>query len=154
MSGQSGAEGPWEEALLADGAAPDKIYPIDTDRVFASLDKIKPHIRKWRSVGSEIRQIMHDNGPDIVNSYDGRAGLLIDRGSPLEVNRNQAKLTWDYWAIPKGSPNVRCAQKFIEFATRVERQAAYAQLIPYGPDQPQRLQASAGHAGPQTRQSP
>ncbi|MCK1540543.1 ABC transporter substrate-binding protein [Bradyrhizobium sp. 179] len=133
LSGHLGGEGPFEEALLADGVPMEKIYPMDIDRVFASLDKIKPHIRRWWTLGSEVQQIMHDKAADIVNSYDGRAALLIDRGSPLEINRNQAKLTFDFWAIPKGSPNVRNAQKFIEFATRADRQAAFAQLIPYGP---------------------
>ncbi|WP_338025346.1 extracellular solute-binding protein [Bradyrhizobium yuanmingense] len=132
-SGQLGTEGPWEEALLADGVAPDALYPMDIDRIFASLNRIKPHVRKWWTVGSEIQQIMHDKVADVMNSYDGRAGLLIDQGAPLEINRNQSKLSWDYWAIPKGSPNVQNAQKFIEFATRAGRQAAFAQLIPYGP---------------------
>lgn len=132
-SGQLGSEGPWEEALLADGVAPDALYPMDINRVFTSLDKIKPHIRKWWTTGSEIQQIMHDKAAGLMNSYDGRAGLLIDQGAPLEINRNQSKLTWDYWIIPKGSPNAQNAQKFIEFACRADRQAAFAQLIPYGP---------------------
>ncbi|WP_346348012.1 extracellular solute-binding protein [Bradyrhizobium sp. 139] len=35
--------------------------------------------------------------------------------------------------IPKGTPNAQNAQRFIEFATRAERQAAFAQLYPEGP---------------------
>ncbi|MCA1365757.1 ABC transporter substrate-binding protein [Bradyrhizobium sp. IC3069] len=133
ISGRSGGEGPWEEALLADGVAPDKIYPMDVDRIFASLDKIKPHIRKWWTVGSEIQQIMTDKAADLMQSYDGRAGLVVSRGAPMAINRNQCKLQWDTWAIPKGSPNAANAQKFIEFATRAERQAALSQIYPAGP---------------------
>ncbi|MER9548393.1 ABC transporter substrate-binding protein [Mesorhizobium sp. M0322] len=132
-TGQGGGEGPWEEALLADGVAADKIYPMDIDRIFASLDKIKPHIRKWWTSGSEGQQLFHDKAVDIGNCYDGRANLLIDQGAPLKINRNQSKLTNDYWVIPKGSPNVQNAQRFIEFATRADRQAAFAKLVPYGP---------------------
>ncbi|MER8798526.1 ABC transporter substrate-binding protein [Mesorhizobium sp. M0984] len=131
-SGQWGT-GPWEEALLADGVPVDQLYPMDIDRVFASLDKIKPHIRKWWTFGSEIQQIMHDKLADLASSYDGRAQLLVAQGAPIEINWNQAKLTWDYWAIPKGSPNARNAQKFIELASRADRQAAFAQLFPFGP---------------------
>ncbi|WP_283805584.1 extracellular solute-binding protein [Bradyrhizobium tropiciagri] len=40
---------------------------------------------------------------------------------------------WDHWAIPKGSPSAQKAQRFIEFATRAERQAAFAQIYPEGP---------------------
>ncbi|RWD96179.1 MAG: ABC transporter substrate-binding protein, partial [Mesorhizobium sp.] len=64
VSGQYGSEGPWEEALLADGVAPKDIYPMDIDRLFKSLDRIKPDIRKWWGTGSEIQQMMHDKAVD------------------------------------------------------------------------------------------
>ncbi|MER8734571.1 ABC transporter substrate-binding protein [Mesorhizobium sp. M1227] len=133
VSGQYGAEGPWEEALLADGVPADQLYPMDIDRIFTSLDKIKPHIRKWWGSGSEIQQMLHDKAVDVAQSYDGRALLLIEQGAPIEINRNQAKLQWDYWVIPKGGPNTQNAQKFIEFVTRADRQAAFSQLFPEGP---------------------
>ncbi|RWP56309.1 ABC transporter substrate-binding protein [Mesorhizobium sp.] len=131
-SGESG-EGPWEEALLADGVPADKLYPLDIDRVFASLDKIKPHVRKWWATGSEIQQILHDGAADLAHSFDGRAQLLIDQGAPVEINRNQAKLTFDYWVISKGSPNAKNAQKFLEFATRANNQANFSKLFSLGP---------------------
>ncbi|MER9670847.1 ABC transporter substrate-binding protein [Mesorhizobium sp. M0203] len=133
VDGQLGSQGPWEEALLADGVAPDAIYPMDIDRVFASLDKIKPHIRKWWGTGSEIQQMMHDKTAALYQAYDGRTNNLIAQGSPLEINWNQAKLTWDFWIIPKGGPNVKNAQKFVEFATRADRQAAFAKIFPTAP---------------------
>ncbi|RUX99552.1 ABC transporter substrate-binding protein [Mesorhizobium sp. M2A.F.Ca.ET.040.01.1.1] len=131
-TGEWGVEGPWEEALLADGVPADQLYPLDIDRAFASLDKIKPHVRKWWGSGSEIQQLMRGQVGDLYQSFDGRAQLLVDNGAPIEINRNQSKLTWIYWAIPNGSPNAENAQKFIEFASRADRQAALAQLIPYG----------------------
>ncbi|MFK0692121.1 ABC transporter substrate-binding protein [Mesorhizobium sp. IMUNJ 23033] len=131
-TGVDGA-GPWEEALLADGVPADAIYPMDIDRIFHSLDKIKPHVRKWWSYGSEIQQLMHDKAGDLYQPYDGRALLLIDQGLPLEISRNQAKLAWDFWVIPKGSPNAQNAQKFVEFTSRADRQAAFTQLFPEGP---------------------
>ncbi|WP_335337270.1 ABC transporter substrate-binding protein [Mesorhizobium erdmanii] len=132
-SGQTGQLGPWEEALLADGVSADKLYPMDIDRIFASLDKIKPHVRKWWTTGAEIQQLMQQNTAALYNSYDSRSVLSVDQGLPLEINRNQSKLLWDYWAIPKGAPNAQNAQKFIEFATRAERQAAFVQMFPIGP---------------------
>ncbi|AWL97873.2 ABC transporter substrate-binding protein [Bradyrhizobium daqingense] len=132
-TGQYGALGPFEEALLADGVPVDALYPMDIDRVFASLDKIKPHIRKWWSTGSEILQMMRDNVADVAQGYDGRAQALIDEGAPIEISRSQAKLAWDNWIIPKGSPNVQSAQKFIELTSRADRQAAFAQLFTLAP---------------------
>ncbi|WP_348637520.1 ABC transporter substrate-binding protein [Bradyrhizobium sp. ISRA443] len=133
QSGQYGTVGPWEEALLADGVPVDKLYPMDIDRIFSSLDKIKPHVVKWWTSASEIQQIMRDHVADIVQSSDGRALLLIENGEPIEINRNQAKLVWQYWSIPRGSPNAQNAQKFIEFVTRAEPQAALARLFPQAP---------------------
>ncbi|UXN57589.1 polyamine ABC transporter substrate-binding protein [Phyllobacterium zundukense] len=133
VSGQWGSEGPWEEALLADGVSPDKIYPMDIGRIFASLDKIKPHVRKWWTSGSEIQQLMLSGSGDLMMSYDGRALAAIDQGGPLEMSRNQAKLTFDTWAIPKNGPNVKNAQKFVEFVCRAENQAAFAKIYPTGP---------------------
>lgn len=133
VSGQYGNEGPWEEALLADGVSRDKIYPMDIDRIFSSLDKIKPHVRKWWTSGSEIQQIMLSGSGDLMQSYDGRAAYSIAQGAPLEMSRKIAKMTCDYWVIPKNSPNVQSAQKFIEFVSRAENQAAFAKLLPEGP---------------------
>src|SRR5213594_3370860 len=36
-----------EFALLADGVPRDKIYPINVDRAFKSLDRVRPGIRKF-----------------------------------------------------------------------------------------------------------
>ncbi|WP_283805585.1 extracellular solute-binding protein [Bradyrhizobium tropiciagri] len=92
VTGRNGTEGPCERALLADGVASDKIYPMDINRIFASLDKIKPHIRKWWTVGSEVQQIMTDKAADLMQSYDGRASVVISRGGAMEINWNQSKV--------------------------------------------------------------
>ncbi|WP_247301460.1 hypothetical protein [Bradyrhizobium sp. 179] len=111
MSGKSGGEGFSDEALHVDGVAADALYPVDVDRVFASVDKIESQIRKWSTIASEIQQMMHDKAADLMNSFDGRAGLLVDKGARLEINRKQARLSCDYWAISKGSPNAQNAQR-------------------------------------------
>jgi len=41
------APGVLEIALLADGVAPDKLYPLDLDRAFKKLDTIKGDIVWW-----------------------------------------------------------------------------------------------------------
>ena len=69
----------------------------------------------------------------IGDVFNGRIGNLQKKGMPLGIEWNQGKLQLDYWVIPKGAPNPGNAQKFIEFATRAKRQAAFSELIPYGP---------------------
>lgn len=133
QSGVLGSEGPWEEALLADGVPVDKLYPMDIDRIFKSLDKIRPQIRKWWTVGSENQQLFADNVAELGMSYDGRIAILKAAGKPVRAEFNQAKINWSSWVIPKGAPNAVAAQKFIEFASRAKQQAIFATRTSYGP---------------------
>src|SRR5690606_9085459 len=43
----------FEAALMADGVDPKDLYPIDWDRAFKSLGRIKPNIVKWWQSGAE-----------------------------------------------------------------------------------------------------
>lgn len=136
QNGEIGNQGPFEEALLADGVPMDKLYPLDVDRAFRSLDKIKPHIRKYWKVGSEQLQLFSSGGAAMGMGFDGRFTALSQSGRPMRIVWNQAKMTGLYWIIPKGAKNVESAQKFIEFTLTPERQAAYVTLTGYSPVNP------------------
>ncbi|MGO8077848.1 extracellular solute-binding protein, partial [Rhizobium leguminosarum] len=51
------APGVIEEALLADGVAADKLYPLDLERAFKKLDTIKSDI-VWWSGGAKSQQLL------------------------------------------------------------------------------------------------
>jgi putative spermidine/putrescine transport system substrate-binding protein len=36
-----------EIALMAEAVAQERLYPLDVDRAFRLLDRIKPFVRKW-----------------------------------------------------------------------------------------------------------
>lgn len=133
MSGETGADGPWEEALLADGVPPDRLYPLDIDRAFRSLDRIKPQIRKWWTLGSEASQLFSNNAADLGMIFDGRVEALAAAGKPVRMATAQIKRSGVYWVIPKGVPHAANAQKFIAFASRADRQAELALLTGYAP---------------------
>ncbi|HJU18498.1 MAG TPA: extracellular solute-binding protein [Stellaceae bacterium] len=133
QSGQMGTEGPWEEALLADGVAIDKLYPLDIDRAFRSLDKIKGQIRKWWTQGNDVMQLFNSGVVDIGMNFDGRALALQAAGKPIDINYNQAKVYGVYWVIPKASKHQASVQKFIAFATRAKQQAKMAEITKYAP---------------------
>ena len=50
-----------EFALIADGVPMDKVFPIDIDRAFKSLSRIKPHIKKFWDTGALSAQMLADN---------------------------------------------------------------------------------------------
>ena len=136
QNGELGVQGPFEEALLADGVPMDKLYPLDVDRAFRSLDKIKPHIRKYWKVGSEQMQLFSNGGAALGMGFDGRFTALSQSGKPMRIVWNQAKMTGFYWSIPKGAKNVKEAHKFIEFTLDPKRQAAFVALTGYSPAHP------------------
>ena len=138
--------GAYEEALLADGVPMDKLYPMDVERAFKSLDKIRPHVTTWWKEGAEGQQLFADKVVTIGDVFNGRIGNLQKKGMPLGIEWNQGKLQLDYWVIPKGAPNPGNAQKFIEYATRAKRQGAFSELIPYGPTN----MAAFDHIKPET----
>src|SRR5678815_1824073 len=45
-----------EFALLADGVAPDRLYPIAVDRAYRKLDQIKQHVAAWWKTGAQWAQ--------------------------------------------------------------------------------------------------
>ena len=42
-------------ALLADGVAPSKLFPLDLDRAFHKLDQIKPNVAVWWKTGDQSK---------------------------------------------------------------------------------------------------
>src|SRR5690606_34652256 len=86
--GDDGANGPWEFALLADGVPMEELYPLDVERAYRALDRIKPEIRRWWKVGSEAEQLFHDRVAHIGESYEGRANILRDQGHPIDIEWN------------------------------------------------------------------
>ena len=57
-----------EFALMADGVAPDKLYPLDIDRAFKKLDAIKPHISVWWKTGAQSAQLLVDKEAIMPNA--------------------------------------------------------------------------------------
>jgi putative spermidine/putrescine transport system substrate-binding protein len=125
--------GVYEEALIADGVDIPNLYPLDIDRAFKSLDKIRPHIRKWWNEGAEGQQLFVDKAVDFGIIFNNRAATIQKSGVPIGIEWTDGKLLTDNWIIPKGAPNAKAAQKFIAFAMRPDRQAAFSASTFYGP---------------------
>jgi putative spermidine/putrescine transport system substrate-binding protein len=122
-----------EFALLADGVPRDKLYPINVDRAFKALDRVRPAIRKFWDTGALSAQMLADKEVVLGSIWNGRLQAVADKGAPLAIEWNEAMLQTQYWAIFKGAKNLENAQRFIEFACQPEIQASHAKLIPYGP---------------------
>ncbi len=125
-----------EQALLADGVAPADLYPIDFDRAFASLDKIKDSVDIWWTGGAQTSQLLSSGEVDMLPTWNGRAQVAVDDGAPVELVWDGALYTYEGWTILKGTPNVDLMREFIEFCAQGKQQAAYTPHVAYGPTNP------------------
>lgn len=124
---------PIEAALLADGVAPSKLYPIDFKRSYAALSRIKPSVVKWATTAAMLPEALISGEAVIGPVPNGRVQLAKEQGAPIDYVWNQALSDFSYWTILKGAKNAKNAQKFIEFASRPESQAALVKLFVIGP---------------------
>jgi len=119
-----------EQALLADGVSPDKLYPLDVDRAFKSLDKIKPHISLWYKNTSHAAQLMSQQEVDLIGASHARMYAIAQAGAPVGIEMNQAITDKSYWVVLKGTKHKATAMKLINYITRANRQAEWVNSYP------------------------
>ena len=126
------APGVIEAALLADGVAPDALYPLDLDRAFKKLDTIKADIIWWEG-GAQSQQLLASGEAPIGFFWNGRISALQSDGMEVGVSWDQNITAADALVVPKGAKNKDAAMKFIAEATSAEGQAAFAAVTGYAP---------------------
>lgn len=119
-----------EFALIADGVPKDKLYPLDLDRAFKSMDKIKSRVVWWSQM-SQPGPLLQSG--EIAVTPSVRAITAMLEGEPLAVSYEGAALTYEAWVVPKGSKSSANAMKFINFALQPRQQAELTKYIAYGP---------------------
>ena len=122
-------------ALLADGVAPDKLYPLDVDRAFKSLNKLKPNVSVWWSAGAQPPQLLKDNEVQYAMSYSGR----VAGQSGVDYTFNQGLLDLAYFVVPKGvkAEEKAAAMKLLHEMTVAKNQAEAAKVISYTGSSPE-----------------
>lgn len=128
-----------EAALLADGVRSDSLYPLDVDRAFRKLDELRDgtQLVLWSS-GSTPIEWLTGNSVAMTTAWNGRVfdAQHPRTGQPLPVTMSfpeGSMVDWLWWVIPAGAEHPDLARAFIQFTLRPDRQAAIAELIPYGP---------------------
>lgn len=120
-----------EIALMADGVDKSKLYPLDTKRAFASLEKIKGNVAVWWSSGAQSAQLIKDKEVDMIAIYGSRVANVIKDGAPVAITYQDGVLGYGCLAILKGSKNVEAAQKFIAGVVSPKIQARIPEMMPY-----------------------
>ena len=119
-------------ALLADGVAPEALYPLDLDRAFKKLDTIKADIIWWEG-GAQSQQLLASGEAPIGFFWNGRLSALQADGMDVGISWDQNITAADALVVPKGAKNKDAAMKFIAEATSAEGQAGFAAATGYAP---------------------
>jgi len=124
-----------EVALLADGVAIEKLYPLDVDRALKKLDTIKSDLILW-STNSQSQQLFVDGEVTLGLILNGRAYDAAQKGAPIAVSWEQNVQSIDYLVVPRGSRNRDAAMHLINTMTLADNQAKLANMIAYAPTNP------------------
>lgn len=116
-------------ALLADGVKPEKLYPLDVDRAFASLQKIKAHVAVWWTSGAQAPQLLEDHEVKYAAAWSGR----IVGNPKLDYTYNQGLLQVSYFVVPKGADAAGKAASMglLHEMSQLKNQAIASRIIPY-----------------------
>ncbi|WP_055710881.1 ABC transporter substrate-binding protein [Streptomyces torulosus] len=125
-----------EFALLADGVPMDKLYPLDVDRAFKVLTRLRPDIKKFWDSGPLPGVLLSRQEVTMSTVWDGRIADLQKQGVPVERQLNGMRRQFSGYAIAKGATNADNAYKLMDFALRAESQAALAKAFPSNPSSP------------------
>lgn len=121
-----------EFALLADGVTSKDLYPLDIDRAFKSLDKLKPHIAQFPNSAKSV-EVLQRGEVEFDYTYSGRIEIAKANGASVDFVYGPTINAPSFQGIVKGTPNKDAANKLIAYFMRVDRQKAWAEAIGYGP---------------------
>ena len=131
-----GSQGVWEAALLADGVAPDKLYPIDIDRAIRKIKALKPNAIFWKT-GAQSEDFLRQGEVMASLMWSNRAVVVRRQMAGITWGWDQAILAASGWSVPKDNPAGRkAAMQFIDLALDPAAQAQVFAIVGMSPTNP------------------
>jgi len=121
-----------EYPLLADGVAPENLYPLDVDRALKKLDTIRDVTTFAPNVGA-LQQAIGSNQVDMFLQADSRLVPQMDEGTDITVVWDKTVTSINAFAVPKGSKNVAAAQQFMATVVSPEAVAGISEALGTAP---------------------
>jgi len=130
--------GMWEAALMADGVAPDKLYPLDLDRAHKVIARLKPDVVSFWGGGAESQSVLLGNEASMAIVWSTRASLIEqDSDGRIKYIWDQGLLSPGAMAVIKNNPGGRdAAMKFIASAQDPQKQLVMFDMLGQGPANP------------------
>jgi putative spermidine/putrescine transport system substrate-binding protein len=122
-------------ALLADGVPVEELYPLDLDRAFASLERIKDHVAVWWQAGAQPPQLLKDNEVQYAVAWSGR----VAGQEGIDYTFADGQLDIAFFVVPKGvSAEQKALANGIFYEMSVpENQAVAAEVVSYTGNSPE-----------------
>ncbi|PZF82158.1 extracellular solute-binding protein [Jiangella anatolica] len=122
----------YEIALLADGVAPEDLYPLDLERAVAKLDTIRDDLVFYQSY-AEVQQLLVSGSAAIAVSVTGQFNALRNAGQDVTVQWNQAFTTPQGFVLPAEAGNPDAVLALAEWMNDPEHQVTFVERTGYGP---------------------
>jgi len=116
-----------EIALLADGVAVERLYPLDLDRAFRALDRLRPAIHTWWRQAARGDEALTLGQADLALARGGdlRAALATGASAALAPLPMPSLLLT--FAVLQGAPNADLARDFLAYATGPTAQTSFGE---------------------------
>jgi putative spermidine/putrescine transport system substrate-binding protein len=126
-----------EAALVADGVAPEKLYPLDVERAFRKLDEIKPHIRVWANPPVQGLELIASGEVVMAMTAHQEVAAAQAKKVPAQFVWNSSLYIPNDWSVVKGTKKKAMAMQMIKFCTGPAPEAEMARQSLFGPPNPE-----------------
>lgn len=125
--------GTLEYPLLAAGADPESLYPLDVEAALDELDEHRSDIVFWNS-GAESVQFIVSGECQIGVAWHGRPALRLreEPDLPIGASWQDALLIDAAYGIPKGARNAQAANSLLGLAFTAQNQCDFINALGYG----------------------
>ena len=121
-------------ALIAAGKPKDKLYPLDVDAAFASLDRVKNKVDVWWKQWPQAPQLLASQEIAMtLTSHTRIHDLQQKEKAPVAITWKDALLTVDNLSVVKGAKNKKAAMQLIAWMNKPDLQAQFARKTAIGP---------------------
>ena len=124
-----------EAAMVAAGADPTDLYPIDIDAALAKMDELAPHISVFFDSGASVTQLMLTEEVDMIHAWTGRAWDAIQQGAPYKImpQTHLIETVGTPMVVLTGAKSPTYASAAIGYCGGAEGQAEYTNHAIYAP---------------------
>lgn len=117
-----------EYPLLAEGVAPDRLYPLDVDRSLRKWATIREHTIFAPNVGA-LQQAAGSGQVDLFLLSDSRLIALLNEKKNIKIVWDKTVVSVNALAVPLGSKHKAVAEDFLQSLVQPEPVAKITELL-------------------------